>query len=143
MERMGCRRNSALLMKTFRTFISEEVVMTKSQLKSFEKVVDDLFGRYDMDFDFTNHFLDRINDDRNNPRIKVRELSDLIKKIYMKRGRPLKDKADAEVVVRDKQSNLNIPAVVTYDKRTDDINVVAKTIMRKKDFRSPDPKVEF
>ena len=137
-------------MKSFETILienrislDEEIVMTKSQLRSFEKVVDDLFGKYDMDFDFTSHFLDRINDDRNKPMIKVKELSELIKKIYIKRGRPLKDKADSEVVVKDRQSNLNIPAVIRYDRRSDEVKVVAKTIMRKKDFLSPDPKVEY
>jgi hypothetical protein len=42
-------------------------------------------------------------------------------------------------VIKDLQSNLNMPIAVEYDRRNDELRVVAKTIMRKKDFKTPNP----
>jgi len=125
-------------MKRFAAFLHEQQcsLVTKAQMNAFEKVVDRLFDKFGIDFEFTKHFGDRMGDDRNNPCIDIKELSDLMKKIYAKQGKSLKDVKDAEAVVRDLQSDLNIPVVVKYDHRNDEFDVVAKTIMRKKNFRS-------
>jgi len=125
-------------MKRFATFLHEQQcsLVTKAQMVAFEKVVDRLFDKFGIDFEFTKHFGDRMGDDRNNPCIDIKELSDLMKKIYAKQGKSLKDVKNAEAVVRDLQSDLNIPVVVKYDHRNDEFDVVAKTIMRKKNFRS-------
>jgi len=34
---------------------------------------------------------------------------------------------------------INIPIALTYNRKTDMVDVTAKTIMRKKDFKSNDP----
>lgn len=128
-------------MQTFLEFASGEV--TASQMKDFEKFVDRMFEKYKIDFDFTKHFAERMNDERNAPLINIKELAATIKKIYAKQGNPLKGHAGAEAVVRDIQSDLNIPVAVKYDEKNDEIDVVAKTIMRKKNFSTPNQVIKY
>ncbi len=125
--------------------LSEEsdVEITASKMKDFEKFVDRMFEKFKIDFEFTKHFGERMNDERNSPKIKLKELADLIKKIYNKNGNPLKGQAGAELVVKDLQSDLNMPIVVKYDEKNDEIDIVAKTIMRKKNFSTPNPVVKY
>lgn len=133
------------LVKTNEEALSEEadVEITASKMKDFEKFVDRMFEKFKIDFEFTKHFGERMNDDRNSPKIKLKELADLIKKIYAKHGNPLKGQAGAELVVKDLQSDLNMPIVVKYDEKNDEIDIVAKTIMRKKNFSTPNPVVKY
>lgn len=118
-------------------------ILTSAQLKAFERVVDKLFKQYNIDFDFgKKHFRDRMSDERNKPCIDMKELADMIKKIYMrmkKSGNTLARFKDTEVVLKDIQSKLNMPVAIEYDRRNDELDVIAKTIMRKKDFRTPNP----
>ena len=112
-------------------------------MKAFEKVVDQLFKKYGLDFNFTRHFADRMGDERNTPCIQMKELAEFIKKIYAKQGKSLKGVAGAEAVIKDMQRDLNIPVVVKYDQRNDEFDVVMKTIMRKKNFKSPDRVIKY
>lgn len=135
-------------MKSFKQHIEEQrdqqcVLITKKQIKEFEKVVDKLFDKYGLDFNFTKHFADRMGDERNTPCIQMKELAEFIKKIYKRQGKSLKGVAGAEAVIRDLQKDLNIPVVVKYDQRNDEFDVVMKTIMRKKNFRSPDKFINY
>jgi hypothetical protein len=123
--------------------LMESDEITASKLKDFERFVDRMFEKFKIDFEFTKHFGERMNDDRNTPKISLKELADLIKKIYAKNGNPLKGKVGAELVVRDLQSDLNMPIVVKYDAKNDEIDVVAKTIMRKKNFFTPDQIIKY
>jgi shikimate kinase len=122
---------------------AEEEEITLSKMKDFEKFVDRMFEKFKIDFEFTKHFGERMNDERNSPKIKLKELADLIKKIYNKNGNPLKGQAGAELVVKDLQSDLNMPIVVKYDEKNDEIDIVAKTIMRKKNFSTPNPVIKY
>ena len=113
------------------------------QIQQFEKVVDQLFKKFGIDFKFTRHFADRMCDERNNPCITLKELAEFIKKIYAKQGKSLKGIAGAEAVVKDIQKDLNIPVAVTYDQRNDEFDVVMKTIMRKKNFKTPNKVISY
>ena len=113
------------------------------QIKKFESVVDKLFAKYDIDFNFTRHFGDRMDDSRNNPSITLKELAEFIKKMYKRQGKSIKSIAGAEAVLKDIQSDLNIPVAVTYDRNNDEFDVVLKTIMRKKNFTSPDKVIKY
>ena len=113
------------------------------QIQQFEKIVDQLFKKFDIDFKFTRHFADRMSDERNNPCITLKELAEFIKKIYAKQGKSLKGIAGAEAVVKDIQKDLNIPVAVTYDQRNDEFDVVMKTIMRKKNFKTPNKVISY
>ena len=113
------------------------------QIKAFEKVVDQLFKKFDIDFNFTRHFGDRMDDDRNNPNITMKELADFIKKVYAKKGKSIKGMAGAEAVLKDIQTDINIPVAITYDRTNDEFDVVMKTIMRKKNFKTPDKVIKY
>lgn len=128
-------------MMLFREFLETHVTMRHMQ--EFEKFVNRLFEKLKIEFDFTKHFVERLNSDRNTPMISMKELADTLKKIYSKQGRPLKDKVGAEAVVRDIQSDLNIPVAIRYDEKNDEIDVVAKTIMRKKNFSTPNTVIKY
>jgi disulfide oxidoreductase YuzD len=120
-------------------------VLTKEHMKAFEKIVDRLFQKFNIDFDFTRHFRERMSDDRNNPCIDIKELATIIQKIYAKKkagGELLSKHKDTEIVLKDIQSDLNIPMAIEYDRRNDELRVVAKTIMRKKNFRTPNTVVK-
>lgn len=120
-------------------------LITSAQLEAFEKIVDKLFKVYKIDFDFgKRHFKDRMSDERNKPCIDLKELAEMIKKLYMqvkKSGNTLSKFKDTEIVLKDIQSQLNMPVAIEYDRKNDEIDVVAKTIMRKKDFKTPNPVV--
>lgn len=120
-----------------------EETITADQMRRFEAKVDEIFKKFKIDFDFTKHFGERMNDERNKPLISLKDLSDTIKKIYAKHGNPLKGQVGAEAVVRDVQNDLNIPVAVKYDERNDEIDVVAKTIMRKRNFATPNEIIKY
>jgi len=102
-----------------------------------------LFEKFGIDFKFTKHFADRMGDERNDPCITLKELADFIKKVYANQGKSLKGVAGAEAVIKDIQKNLNIPVAVTYDQKNDEFDVVMKTIMRKKDFKTPNKIIKY
>jgi hypothetical protein len=117
-------------------------IITVSQMRQFASVVDKLFSRFGIDFKFTKHFVDRMSDERNSPCISLKELAEILKKLYMKKKHgkeTLSQHKDTEIVLKDLQTNLNIPMAIEYDRKNDDIDVVMKTIMRKPNFRTPNP----
>jgi hypothetical protein len=117
-------------------------MITQTQLDAFENIVDKLFKKYKIDFDFTRHFRERMGDARNNPCINLKELAGIIQKIYKKKsgGRDMFAKhKDAEAVIKDLQTDLNLPIAIEYNRDSDEFRVAMKTIMRKKNFTSPDP----
>ena len=135
-------------MKNFKQHLAEAEAKScdligMKQIKAFEKIVDQLFKKYDIGFNFTRHFGDRMSDERNTPCITLKELAEFIKKVYAQKGKSLKDVAGAEAVLKDIQKDLNIPVAVTYDRRKDEFDVVMKTIMRKKNFKSPDKFINY
>lgn len=130
-------------MPTIREQRDQCQLVGQAQIKEFEKLLDKLFAKYDIDFQFTKHFRERMSDERNDPCITLKELAQFMKKMYEKQGRPLKGLVGTEAVLKDIQRDLNIPVAVKYDERNDEIDVVMKTIMRKKDFRTPNKIVKY
>ena len=43
---------------------------------------------------------------------------------------------DTEAVIYDVSSKINIPFILVYDSRNNEIDLVSKTIMRKHDFKT-------
>ena len=119
--------------------ISEDV--DQKQLNDLEKFGDRLLKKFNIDIEFTRHFADRMNDTRNSPAIKVTELQRLFKKIAKNKGKGIKQHGDAEAVLKDMQSDLNLPVVVNY--KDGEFEVVNKTIMRKKNFKTTSPVVQY
>jgi hypothetical protein len=66
-------------MVNFKEFIKEEV--TKKDLDGVERFADKLFAAVGIDVNFTRHFLDRVNDERNKKPINTAELTRLFNTI--------------------------------------------------------------
>lgn len=136
-------------MKTFYQFISEAEkcdIVTFADVKRLEKKFDEKFADFDVDFKFTRHFADRISDDRNRPCIDLKEIEALFNKIHLAKrmGRKIFSRwKDLEIVLNDVKTDINIPFAIEYDERKDEFKVIAKTIMRKKNFKSQNPKVKM
>ena len=119
-----------------RPVVNEEI--TKSQLDSIEAYADRLFAKLGIDIEFTKHFLDRVNDKRNKKPITIPELIGMFKRLHKKHGKPLsKVDDDFDAVVKDFNNNINIPFAINVT--PNDIDLVAKTVMRKKDFKTSTP----
>lgn len=132
-------------MLRFKQFVVEAEtcpILTVEHMKAFEKFVDKMFEKFNIDFEFTKHFRERMTDSRNDPCIDMKELAAMIQKIYKKyQGgeKSLNKFVDAEAVIKDIQSDLNMPIAVEYNRDKDELEVIAKTIMRKKNFATPNP----
>lgn len=112
-----------------------------SDLNQLEKVLDKLFASANIDIEFTKHFLDRINNKRNKEQITINELRQIFTKTYKKYKDILsKSDADFEAVLNDLQTDLNIPFVLIWDKKNNELDLVSKTIMRKKNFKTSNKK---
>ena len=119
--------------------IREDV--TKTDLDQVEKYADKLFAAVGIDVEFTRHFLDRVNDERNKKPINTAELIRLFRLTYKKYGKKIpKMGPDAQAVIHDMETDINMPFVLNVDK-SGMLDLVAKTVMRKKDFKTSNPKL--
>lgn len=136
-------------MKRFIKYIAENSsceMITFRDIQKLEREFDKRFDEYNIDFRFTRHFSDRASDSRNKPCITIKELKDLFNRIYMNRrqGRKIFSRwPDMEIVLTDIRNNVNIPFAIEYDSANDEFDVIAKTIMRKKNFKSTSPVVKI
>ena len=116
--------------------------ITQADLKTIEVYADKLFKAVGIDVNFTRHFLDRVNDARNVKQITPDELTDLFKKSYEKYGKKIsKLGPDAEAVLNDMRTNINMPFVLNWDRNSQELDLVAKTVMRKKNFMTQNQKL--
>ena len=118
-----------------------EEKFSQSDVNGLEKFADRILKKYDIDVEFTRHFVDRLNDPRNNPEIKVAELQRFFKKVERNKGKEIRQNPDVEVVLKDLASDINLPVVINY--KNGEFEVVNKTIMRKKDFKTPDKVIRY
>ena len=120
--------------------IQEDISM--SQLNQVEKHLDKIWAKVGIDVEFTRHFVDRLNDPRNSPEIKVAELQKFFKKIQRNKGKNIRNNPDLEAVLKDMSTNLNLPVVIKT-KGDDSFEVTNKTIMRKKDFKTTSKVISY
>lgn len=117
------------------TELREEI--SQRDLDGIEKFADRLFAKVNIDVEFTRHFLDRVNDERNKKQITTAELTRLFKQTYNKHGKKIPQLGpDAEAVLKDMQTDINMPFVLKWDKNSQEFELVAKTVMRKKGFKT-------
>lgn len=122
-------------MKTFNRFISEQV--SADALKKVEVYADKLFSKLNIDVEFTKHFAERINDSRNGKDINSAELVKLFRETFKKHGKKIAKLPDgANKVIRDMSDDINMPFVFKWDEKSQEWELIAKTIMRKKNFKS-------
>ena len=119
-----------------------EKEVKKSDLDQIEKYADRLFASLDIDVEFTRHFLDRVNDERNVKQITPSELTRLFKQTYKKHGKTIARLGpDAQAVLTDMKTDINMPFVLNL--KGGELELVAKTVMRKKNFKTPNRKLAF
>ena len=90
------------------------------------------------DIEFTRHFFDRLNDPRNGKEISDAELVGFFKRLsrFKKKFKEFLEKYE-QIVVKDKRSNINIPFLKQANQ------IIAKTIMRKSNFKTSNPTLAF
>ena len=115
---------------------------TQKDVNDLEKFADRILAKYGIDVELTRHFVDRLNDPRNSPEIKVSELQRFFKKIQRNKGKNIRNNPDVEAVLKDMSTNLNLPVVIKT-KGDDSFEVTNKTIMRKKDFRTTSKVISY
>ena len=113
--------------------IKEDISM--SQLNQVEKHLDKIWAKVGIDVEFTRHFHDRVNDARNKKPINTAELIRIYREIYKKYGKPIsKLSRGTEILLKDMSTDINVPVVLKWDGK--EIDMIAKTVMRKKNFKS-------
>jgi hypothetical protein len=128
-------------------FINEEI--SQPELLGVLKFANNLWNKLGIDVKFSTHFVERLSDPRNIKPISAAELVRIFKKEYERWGQtiqnlPMKQAKgrnhnEAEAVMKDEFTKLNLPFVI-IDKPGDQNDLIlAKTNMRKDDFKSPDP----
>ena len=111
--------------------------ITSSDLEALETFADRIFGKVGIDVEFTRHFLDRVNDERNGEQITGSELTRLFKQEYKRWGKPIAQMGpDAEAVMKDLATDINMPFALRWDKDNNELDLIVKTVMRKKDFKT-------
>lgn len=119
-----------------------EEIVTQSEIDDVERIADEWFEDYGIDVVFTKHFLERVNDARNGKPISAEELEDLFTQTAEKYGEKLANLPDDyQAVLLKLRSDLNLPFALNYDDNNDEMDLVAKTVMRKKNFQTSNPKL--
>ena len=113
--------------------IKEDISM--SQLNVVEKHLDKIWAKVGIDVEFTRHFHDRVNDARNGKPINTAELLRIYKQIYKRYGKPISQLSKGtEILLKDMSTDINVPVVLRWNGR--ELEMIAKTVMRKKNFKS-------
>lgn len=95
-----------------------------------------------IDIEISRHFGDQVNLDRNRPEIEPEELYNFFTKLSSKKDQLANLLDKDEVVATDSTSNINIP-FVKVGALKDKIIAKAKTIMRKRNYQTSNPKLVF
>lgn len=116
--------------------------ISKSELAAIEKELDSLFKSLKIDIEFTKHFHERLNDPRNGKQVTINELIGIYISLFTKHGKKLSktsgQQGSLDELVKSLNTNINIPVVVEYDKNKKEVVIVAKTMMRKKNWKTKD-----
>jgi len=134
-------KNPMLINQLLRLATEEKINenITPSQLSQVEKYLDKLWGKVGIDVEFTKHFMDRVKDKRNEKPITSAEVLRIFKQTYKKYGKQIpKLGDDAEALMKDMKTDVNVPFALHWNGK--ELEMRAKTIMRKKDFKSSNKK---
>jgi len=141
-------------MKTFKQYLYEacdvDKEVTRSDLKALERQLDAMWKVLKIDIEFPGHFFDRINDPRNDKQITVCDVFDLFKKLFGKSGKKISNQVfkiktgkDFQAVAKDINTNVNIPFTLEWNPRSEEMELITKTIIRKKNFKSASDDKKF
>jgi len=114
--------------------------ITENELRHIEKYLDSVWKHLGVEFEFTKHFFDRVNDSRNRKQITAQELVKIFTEAYKRYGKMIAGKVTPEkensfdTVLTDLSTKVNSPVVVVWDKQAKELKMVAKTVMRVNHF---------
>ena len=116
-------------------------VVTDADLKKLEAHIDAVWKKLNADVKFTSHFIDRVNDARNGRQITLCELARIFLEAFRQYGKKLANipKERWEAVLSDKTTDVNVPFVLKHNGK--ELEIIAKTVMRKHNFMTPDTKL--
>lgn len=129
-------------MLTFVKYLNERIIdepISKTQLNILERALDKLFAKHNIDVVFTKHFFDRLNDARNKIQITIAELSNIFKDTFNKYAKKMSKVGGGkpiEELIKSISTDINIPIVLKWDKHNKEVDLITKTIMRKKGFKT-------
>ena len=111
--------------------------ISQSELNQVERYLDKVWAKVGIDVEFTKHFHDRVNDARNIKPISTAEVIKIFRQVYKKFGKQIASLPDGvNVLFKDMQTDINVPVVLKYDNRNKEIDMISKTVMRKKNFKT-------
>jgi hypothetical protein len=122
--------------------LAEEVIteMSTTEVSSVERDIASKWKQRGVKFDFSRHFMDRVNDKRNNPPISQDELHTFFLRVFEKLGKKIgnirmRPGEDMEGVFSIRSMALHVPFVIRYEKdQGNGLILLAQTILRKKKF---------
>lgn len=117
------------------------------EISLLEGILNQQFSTSRLSFKMSVHFVkDRMNDPRNNPNISIAELKGIFNRLTtIHLSRLIRLKHHATFNVRCAKTDINIPCAVELSQDTtgqDHRQIIAITVMRKRDFKAKDP-IEF
>jgi hypothetical protein len=128
-------------MKLFRNLLTEdEAPISSGELSHVEKYLNGVWEHLGIDFEFTKHFFERVNDPRNGKQIKAVELVKIFTDVYKKYGQMIAKKVTPDTekkfdsVLTDLSTKVNSPVIVVWNKEKKQLEMVAKTVMRVNHF---------
>jgi len=131
-----------LRMKLFQQLLAEESEspMSSAELRHVERYLNHVWEHLDIDFEFTKHFFERVNDPRNGKQIQATELVKIFTDVYKKYGAMISKKVTPDTekkfdsVLTDLSTKVNSPVVVVWNKEKKELEMIAKTVMRVNHF---------
>ena len=137
-KKISSTRNAPPFAKKIKSNISLDEEITQAELAQAERFIDSLWKKMGIDVTFTRHFLDRINDTRNGKEITIEELTRLFVEEYKQYGLKIRElDDDDQAVFKDLATNINLPFVIKTQGYESEL--IAKTVMRKKNFVTTNP----
>lgn len=139
-------------MLSFREFLVESEMRCNPQvvpiqwdsLRRIQDWINELWTRLGVDVYLggrTAHFYQRLNDARNGQQISLCEIQKIFLQVYQKYGKLIaRQKSDFEAVMMDLETKVNIPFVLDVS-RDGTMQLRPKSVLRKSNFTSPDPKL--
>ena len=114
--------------------------ITEHELQHIERYLDYVWKHLGIEFEFTKHFFDRVNDSRNRKQITAQELVKIFTEAYKRYGKMISGKVTPDTekgfdtVLTDLSTKVNSPVIVVWDKQAKELKMVAKTVMRVNHF---------
>ena len=122
----------------------EDKPMTADQIAELERFADSEFEKYDLDVEFTRHFIERLTDARGgrNAPLTFTDVKKLFSKMANQRGDEIANYAmdgGEGGIMKDKETSVNSPFGIKYNRATREYELVMVTVMRHPNFRSNNP----